>query len=418
MWRVGLALFLWVGLTASAQAAPARARVAVVPAGNPDPDTLSPVLWRMRAAIARVDGVQLVRVADQLANEAPEDALEGGRVALDEGAQAMNDGDLERAIRAYETAARLLTSIPAGRRDASAALMGLATARGAMKDGPGATAAFARLLKADPDLVIDDEGFSPTMRTALANAQRGGKAGSRRGAGRVRIDAVPGPAAVFLDGRFRGTTPVLLDDLSGPTAPVRVEYDGYAPWVREVVVRPGQGLAIEAALEPLSRAALYEDLIDKLPAQMEREQMSVSLKEMKALLSIDQAVLVRLQGSTVEAALYDLNANRRVRPPVRASLGADRRLAPGAAEALIEALYDDVDAQAPGQSELLPEEPASFDDEGEAGPLRALTRRWWFWPAVGVAAATAVIVPVAIVATDRDPAIRGKDGTGAVILRF
>jgi hypothetical protein len=37
---------------------------------------------------------------------------------------------------------------------------------------------------------------------------------------------------------------------------------------------------------------------------------------------------------------------------------------------------------------------------------------------VGVAAATAVIVPVAIVATDRDPAIRGKDGTGAVILRF
>jgi hypothetical protein len=113
-----------------------------------------------------------------------------------------------------------------------------------------------------------------------------------------------------------------------------------------------------------------------------------------------------------------LNANRRVRPPVRASLGADRRLAPGAAEALIEALYDDVDAQAPGQSELLPEEPASFDDEGEAGPLRTLTRAWWFWPAVGVAAATAVIVPVAIVATDRDPAIRGKDGTGAVILRF
>ena len=54
-----------------------------------------------------------------------------------------------------------------------------------MKDGPGATAAFARLLKADPDLVIDDEGFSPTMRTALANAQRGGKAGSRRGAGRL-----------------------------------------------------------------------------------------------------------------------------------------------------------------------------------------------------------------------------------------
>jgi hypothetical protein len=136
------------------------------------------------------------------------------------------------------------------------------------------------------------------------------------------------------------------------------------------------------------------------------------------LVESELAVLVRLQGSTVEAALYDLNANRRVRPPVRASLGADRRLASGAAEALIEALYDDVDAQAPGQSELLPEEPASFDDEGEAGPLRTLTRAWWFWPAVGVAAATAVIVPVAIVATDRDPAIRGKDGTGAVILRF
>jgi len=418
MWRAALALLVSASLVGSASGAPARARVAVVPAGNPDPDALSPVLWRMRAALARVEGVQPVMIADQLANEAPEDALESGRTALDEGAQAMGEGDLERAIRAYETAARLLASIPSGRRDASAALLGLATARGAMKDGPGATAAFARLMKVDPDLVIDDEGFSPTMRTALASAQRGGKAPPRRGGGRIRIDAVPGPAAVFLDGRFRGTTPVLLDDLSGPTAPVRVEYDGYAPWVREVVVRPGQGLAIEAALEPLGRAALYEDLVDKLPAQMEREQMSVSLKEMKALLSIDQAVLVRLQGTTVEAALYDLNANRRVRPPVRASLGADRQLAPGAAESLIVALYDDVDAQAPGQSALLPDEPASFDDEGEAGPLRALTRAWWFWPAVGVAAATAIIVPVAMVATDRDPAIQGKDDTGAVILRF
>jgi hypothetical protein len=43
---------------------------------------------------------------------------------------------------------------------------------------------------------------------------------------------------------------------------------------------------------------------------------------------------------------------------------------------------------------------------------------WWFWPAVGVAAATAVALPIVLLSGDDESALDGKDGTGAVILRF
>ena len=81
--------------------------------------------------------------------------------------------------------------------------------------------------------------------------------------------------------------------------------------------------------------------------------------------------------------------------------------------AIVESLYSGVDAFAPGTTELAEEEPESLDGGG-----RHLMDAWWFWPAVGVAAATAVALPIVLLSGDDDPALNGKDGTGAVILRF
>jgi nucleoid-associated protein YgaU len=89
-----------------------------------------------------------------------------------------------------------------------------------------------------------------------------------------------------------------------------------------------------------------------------------------------------------------------------------------AAADVVDALYRGVDVRAPGQAELLPEEPETLDGSEGDGPFAGLSRKWWFWPAIGVVAATAVIVPVAVLASEPDPALKGKDGTGAVILRF
>lgn len=417
--RLGLVgLVSVLAMCAAAQAERARVPVAVLAAGSADADILVPIVWALRAAVDDHETLKTVSISERLAGEGAEDPIEAGRFALDEGRRAADELDLERAIRAFETAARHLSAVPEGRDDAADALRGLAEARGAMKDEAGATAAYRRLFALDPSLVLDDDGLSPTMKRALRRARGDGGARDRgsRG-GRVRVDAIPGPAAVFVDGKFVGVTPKLLEDLDTPTVAVRLEVDGNAPWVRELTVRDGQGIAVEAALEPLPRATLYEDLVEKMSAQIERETVGPALKELKALLFADQVVLIRLQSPGLEAVLFDLKANRRVRA-ARASLGQGRTLSASAAADVVDALYRGVDARAPGQAELLPEEPETLDGAGGDGLFAGLTRNWWFWPAVGVVAATAVIVPVAVLASEPDPALKGKDGTGAVILRF
>ncbi|MCK6570422.1 PEGA domain-containing protein [Myxococcota bacterium] len=384
-----------------------RAPVAVIAGQDADDPRVVAAVWAIRAAMERAPDVAPVSIDERL-GEDREPPAEAGRAALVEGRQAFGDLDLERAARALEAAARLLVPLPDRKLEAVEALDLLAQTRAAARDEAGAAAAYRRLVVLDPEFEPDIEALGPTVAKAWRSAAAA-LAGPPPGP--LRVESSMAPAAVFVDGRFAGVTPHLIRRPDSAPLSLELRADGFAPWRRTVTLRPGQSAALEPALEPLGRSPLLYDILEKLPEQMDRETTGPALKDLRSLLFAEQAVLVAVRGGDVQAALFDLKLGRRVRSLRYSPAGGTATVSDGSA--IVEALYAGVDALAPGTTELA-EEPETLD----AGGRGRLVDAWWFWPAVGVAAATAVAVPIIVLSGDDDTAIRERDGEGAVVLRF
>jgi hypothetical protein len=64
----------------------------------------------------------------------------------------------------------------------------------------------------------------------------------------VMFQSIPGNAEVYVDGDFRGTTPLNLG-LSAGTHTIELRLNGYTTWERELVVIAGEDTRVAATLE-------------------------------------------------------------------------------------------------------------------------------------------------------------------------
>ena len=97
-------------------------------------------------------------------------------------------------------------------------------------------------------LVADRRGepaASPTtVETVTSEAQRGA----------IRVTSEPAGAAVLLDGRRVGETPVTIDGLSSGRYALAVRREGYEAVARTVAIRPGTRYEAALALQPVRAA--------------------------------------------------------------------------------------------------------------------------------------------------------------------
>lgn len=391
-----------------AAAGAARIPVAVVGANELDSTPVVGSVWALRTAMSERSDLASVSIEEKLGGSAAS-AQDEGTAALSEGRNAFNELDLERAARALETAARLLGPQKATRDEAVEALDLLAQTRSAAHDELGAAMAYARLARLDAGFRPDVEALGPAIAKAWKRAQSLAKLGRP---GPLRVESAATPAAVFLGDRYVGVTPQLLPPAETLAVELTLRADGFAPWRRALALRPGAGAAVDAALEPLAKSALLLDAQDKLGPQLERDTVGTALKDLRSLLFADQAVLVGVVGGDLVCQLYDLKISKRVRSVRRPLPKAG--LSESQAAAVLASLYDGVDVASPGTTELEEAEPESLDGSGGGN----LMENWWFWPAVGVAATTAIVVPILVLGGDEGAGLKAHDGEGAVVLRF
>lgn len=73
--------------------------------------------------------------------------------------------------------------------------------------------------------------------------------------GGLTVASEPSGAAVFVDGRRRGTTPLTLSDVAPGERALRLELDGYAPWTGSARVEAGGTRRVDAPLRVVSAPA-------------------------------------------------------------------------------------------------------------------------------------------------------------------
>ena len=74
-------------------------------------------------------------------------------------------------------------------------------------------------------------------------------ASQKTGPGGLNVQSRPAGARVFVNDRLAGSTPIAIPGLPAGPASVRIEMDGYQPWMTRVRVNAGEQLRVAASLE-------------------------------------------------------------------------------------------------------------------------------------------------------------------------
>jgi hypothetical protein len=69
------------------------------------------------------------------------------------------------------------------------------------------------------------------------------------GPGGLNVQSRPAGARVYVNDRLAGSTPVAVPNVPAGGVTVRIEMDGYEPWITKVLVNPGNQTRVAASLE-------------------------------------------------------------------------------------------------------------------------------------------------------------------------
>ncbi|MEZ4475361.1 MAG: PEGA domain-containing protein [bacterium] len=388
MIRLAPALVIWAGV---AVAAPVR--VAVLSTSPPRDARLARLVDGGREALARVDGLAGVDVAGLLDPASARPAVEA---RLQEARSAYENLEVEAALAILDATAPALVAAGAV-SEAARAYELVARIRLGLRDTEGAVAACRMWLRLEDPPTLDTAAAPPSLLEALAAAIEPPVPAA------LRVEATV-PALVRIDGRRAGITPVTAEVAAGLHV-VSVEADGFQRGVYVVRPRADLGVAVLARLRPAERGQLLDEVYGRLDGQLDADAVGPGLRDLRALVAAEQAVLVEAGAGVVRAALFDLQAGRRVRI-VELPEGDAGAAAQGGE--LVRLLYSGLDPQAPGLAA----------PEIEVSDPRPYHHRWWFWPAVAAASIAAVAIPVALLSEDEAAGLTRRPGTGAVIIRF
>jgi hypothetical protein len=262
---------------------------------------------------------------------------------------------------------------------------------------------FARVVTFRERAEYDESRYPPQYAQTFAQVRERVLAGPRVS---VEIVTEPDGAEVFVDGRSFGPSPAVASDLLVGDHFVTIKRVGYEKLIARVTAVEGQRVTARFPLQRAQNALLLERDLERLPSELGRERAGPIITGVGSYLLANQIVfgLLRPSGSTrgaLDLALfvYDLRTKFR--------LGESRATVPPtiegatAVQEMVTELYRRVDLSGRVEAPEDPEGPGG--SRGGAGASAPLYTRWWFWTAIGVVAASAVVVALTVDTTPDVP---------------
>ncbi len=270
--------------------------------------------------LARVRGAEKLRLIEpaRVLSGDPrtreEETLERARAALADGRRTYDAMSLDQSIARLGQSVSLYQQtgpLVGDLEELKTALAYLGSAlvlRGSPDEGEST---FIELLTIDPTHPL--EGFPPTVATVYDRAtQKIEKLAS----GSVEIYSTPPYAAVYLDGRFEGVTPVTLTDLVAGTHYLRIEKVGYTVHGAPLEISANQQITSQTRLSSIKRGAELRDLTARCAEEVLADGMGGALRQLVRELVADTLVFVSVTQSgsdaTFTGAVFDAATGVRV----------------------------------------------------------------------------------------------------------
>ncbi|NTX12666.1 PEGA domain-containing protein [Myxococcus sp. CA051A] len=309
-WLVGM---LAVGPAAAQSSLPLRLTPRAVPTASPSSVTVVAISLdatsRTEAArlaywaeqsVARSGRLDLVRLSDAL--DAQGKAAREAKAA--EGASAMKDGqtaydelDTQKALQQFEAAARAFEASDLSRNfgDLSRARVMKAASQVANGEGTAAQLEIRAVLAVDPRAQFSPNFFPPDDMAFVDKERKAALAGSTA---TLSVRTEPVPAQVYVDGQFRGVSPVDLKGLTPADHYVTVMAPGF-----EVEQRRAREGETTLTLAPAASMRALQTLTERIVRKPEGPERDLALRELGTLAGVSQVLALLVRGGTGTAPL-------------------------------------------------------------------------------------------------------------------
>jgi hypothetical protein len=243
-----------------------------------------------------------------------EDNLVRARTALADGRRAYDALQLDDAIARlgqasslYQQSGPLLGDL--SELETALAYLGAAlTLRGSSDEGVGT---FLELLVASPGYTLT--GFPPAV---LRMFDRAVDRLAKTPKGALELYSTPPYAAAFVDGNFRGVTPLSLKNVAAGTHYVRLEANGYVTHGAPVEVTPNQSVTNQTKLVGVRSGAELRDILSRSSREVMADGMGLSTKQLARMMVTERLVLISVSQSgndvSMTAALFDAETQQRI----------------------------------------------------------------------------------------------------------
>jgi hypothetical protein len=263
----------------------------------------------------------VVKKTDELLGLPPDDEAEA---ALKRAEGGFHEGKAAFEAREWEDAERKLRADIKEFYKASAAMKGCGDLCEAMAmyaaslqqrgDQEEAKLTLIDLIALSPTFEFDAKKFSHeflVLRTQVATGHTAALRGS------VSVKSRPEGARVYVDGEFQGFAPAAIAALPVGRHFLRVERPGFKVYGQMMEVSP-EDSEVLAELKPTSQYKTYDAQLDKVAAEVTRDQGGTAIAGTGKALGLDRAFLGTVKeinesgGLEVLLGLFDMKSGRRI----------------------------------------------------------------------------------------------------------
>lgn len=281
---------------------------------------------------------------------------------------------------------------------------------------------FRRLLLVNPDAEFDPLVFPPAL-AAVFKQVRGQVA--RAGTGSWNVEASPGGAEVWVDGVYRGISPVRVLDLAEGGHLLQLLRRGHRRFGGVFDVVADSEELIRHELEPLAGLERLRQFSGRLVEQLATSDYPPAAHDLLGWMQVDRLFFLAVEkvrdAVVVRAHYFDRKARRRIKAREKSFDPLDDAF-PQQLDLFFTSLYMDVDGQAIAATKAdaapagipappLPEDRG--DHDADAGASGGVWTSWWFWTIAGLVVAGGTGLALALTL---DPDQGPVDGE--VVFRF
>ncbi len=266
-----------------------------------------------------------------------------------------------------------------------------------------------------PEMAYDEDRYPARMVSVFDKVREGI---STAGRGSVEIVSDPPFAEVYVNGSYRGVTPIEVFGLPEGENYVTLRKDGYKKYADTMTVEAEKSTSYEASLAPVFKLELYDDIRRGVKPELGETKAGKAIRTAgDSVFIVNQMVFVTLtpEEDSLRATLflYDMRSRlllKKVSGLVDPKAGAGDM--EGSIREMVTELFSGV--RLDGSVER-PEDKIDVDKRGK----RPIYNRWWFWTAVGGVVLAGALVPTTyFAAKSAETRVNFCDRCGAVFFEF